>query len=166
MRAYLGNRIGLAVSGAVLTGAGLYAWLRSQGKIGSQAAGDRILSRELPGHLSGHPWLGWSAALLQVVLALLAIRWLVRALGWGRWGSRSGSGTAMLGVALKEVEGLSRIHVRTVRGDRLRIAVSCEPTADVGKLVTRLNKDVVTKVRKTVGDEDLGASVRLHVRRR
>nr|BFE87264.1 hypothetical protein GCM10020093_098650 [Planobispora longispora] len=87
-------------------------------------------------------------------------------LGWGRWGRRSGTGTAMLAVALKEVEGLSGIRVRSVEGDRVRIAVSCGPAADVGGLVARVNEDAVHKVRRALGDETLGALVRLHVRRR
>lgn len=71
--------------------------------------------------------MGWLAALLLMALTLVAIRWLMGALGWGRWGSRTGSGTAMLGVALKEVEDLRRIQVRSVGGTRLRIGVTCGP---------------------------------------
>lgn len=164
MKAYLDNRIGLAVFGTVLAGAGLYAFLRGQGRFHSQPRGDRIAGRGLPAYLAGHAWLGWLLALLLALLALLAIRWLVRTLGWGRLGGRTGAGAAMLGVAVKEVEGLGRVSVRHVKGDRLRIAITCGPAADVGKLVARLNKDAVGKVRRTVGDEDLGAAVRLHVR--
>ncbi|OUC76581.1 hypothetical protein, partial [Streptosporangium minutum] len=78
MKAYLGNRIGLAVTGAVLTGAGLYAFLRGHGKL-PQPRGDRILNRGIPGYLAEHPLVGWLAALLLMALTLVAIRWLLGA---------------------------------------------------------------------------------------
>ncbi|MFD0890319.1 hypothetical protein ACFQ08_37745 [Streptosporangium algeriense] len=166
MRVYLDNRIGLALTGAVLTGAGSYACLRGRGGLSSQPRDDRIMGRGLPAYLEQHAWLGWLAALLLVVLALLSIRWLLRALGWGRVGRSSATGTAMLGVAVKEIEGLVRVRVRHSKGDRLRVAITCGPATDVGRLVARLNKDAVAKVRRTIGEEDLGAWVRLHVRSR
>ncbi|MFC7644534.1 hypothetical protein ACFQX6_30395 [Streptosporangium lutulentum] len=166
MRAYLGNRIGLAVTGTVLTTAGFYGFLRGWGGIAGLPGEERILSQGSPGRLAGHPWAGWLVALTLVVLALLAIRWLLHAVGWRRWGRRAGAGVTTLGGALKEIEGLGRVRVRLVRDERVRIGVSCAPTADVGKLVARLNKDAVGKVRRTLGHPELGAVVRLHVRRR
>jgi hypothetical protein len=166
MKAYLGNRIGLAVTGTVLTGAGLYGFLRGCGRIPGLPSGERILHPGLPGRLAEHSGAGWLVALTLVVLALLAIRWLLHAVGWRRWGRRTKAGTATLVGALEEIEGLSRARVRFVRDERVRIRVSCAPTADVGKLVTRLNKGAVGKVRGTLGDPELGAVVRLHVRRR
>lgn len=165
MRPYRGNRVGLAVVGLALAAAGLYGFLRGEGRL-PWPRGERLLPRGLPAHAAEHPWAGWVAALLLTALALLSIRWLIRAVGLGRWGSRSGSATAMLGVALKEIEGLSRIRVRWVKCDRLRISVTCGPSSDLAKLVARLNRDAVGKVRRTVGDDDLGAVVRLHVGRR
>lgn len=166
MRPYLGNRIGLAVTGTVLVCAGLYAFLRGRGDIPGHSPGARLVRKGFPGWLAAHPWLGWLVALLLVALALLAVRWLLHALGWGRWGRRSGTGTAMLGVALKEVEGLTRVRVRYIRHERLRIGVGCAPATDVGKLVARLNRDAVGKVRRALGEVELGVMVRLHVRRR
>jgi hypothetical protein len=166
MKAYMGNRIGLAVTGTVLAGAGLYGFLRGWGKIPSLPSGERILHPGFPGRMAEHPWAGWLVALTLVVLALLAIRWLLHAVGWRRWGRRTGAGTAMLGAALKEIEGRTRVRARFVRNERVRIGVSCALTADVGKLVARLNKDAVGKVRGELGDPELGVVVRLHVRRR
>lgn len=166
MRPYLGNRIGLAVTGTVLVCAGLYAFLRGRGDLPGQAPGARLVPRGFHGWPAAHPLPGWLVAVLLVALTLLSVRWLLHALGWGRWGRRTGTGTAMLGVALKEVEGLTRVRVRYVRHERLRIGVGCAPATDVGKLVSRLNKDAVGKVRRALGEVELGVTVRLHVRRR
>ncbi|WP_449066437.1 hypothetical protein [Planomonospora algeriensis] len=117
MRPYLGNRIGLTVTGLVLAGAGAYGVLRGLGEIPGQAAGAPVLDPGLPARLAEDPGAGWLAALVLVVLGLVSVRWLLRSLGWGRRGRRSETGIAMLGVALKEVEGLSRVRVRTVEGD-------------------------------------------------
>jgi hypothetical protein len=166
MKTYMGNRIGLAATGTALTGAGSYGFLRGWGEIPSLPGGERILRPGFPGRLAGHPWAGWVVALTLVVLALLAIRWLLHAVGWRRWGRRTGAGIAMLGASLKEIEGLTRVRARLVGNERVRIGVSCTSTADVGKLVTRLNKDAVGKVRRELGDPELEVVVRLHVRRR
>lgn len=59
MKAYLGNRIGLAVTGAVLAGAGLYGFLRgeerstSRVRTGSWTRGSPAIWWSIPG------WAGW-----------------------------------------------------------------------------------------------------------
>ncbi|MDA0636909.1 hypothetical protein OUY22_26175 [Nonomuraea sp. MCN248] len=169
MRQYGGNRLGLAVVGAVLLVVGGYAWLRGQGQLAGLSPRARVLPERTVDAVAGNPWTLWAMALLLVVLALVTLRWLLLGLGWGRFGARSGTGTAMLCVGLKDVEGLSRAGVRVV-GDpngagRLRISFSCPAEADVGAVVGKLDREIVGRIRREVGDDDLGAVVRVHVRR-
>ncbi|MEU7001381.1 hypothetical protein [Nonomuraea sp. NPDC046570] len=165
MRQYTGNRVGLAVVGAILLGAGAYTFLRGTGTLPAQPKGARILRPGLAAYLAQHPWACWAAALVLVLLAMLALRWLLMAAGWGRIGSRDGTGTALLCVGLKDVEGVGRTRVRVVGKQRLRLAVTCPPAADVGAVAGRLDREVVGRIRREVGDDEMGALVRLHVRR-
>ncbi|MEU7894729.1 hypothetical protein AB0B45_17940 [Nonomuraea sp. NPDC049152] len=164
MRQYSGNRIGLGVVGAVLLGVGGYAYLRGAGALG-KGRNARVLEADLTGYVAAHPWIAWGLALVLVLIAMLTTRWLFMALGWGRLGSRSGTGTALLCVGLKDVDGISRTSVRVVGEDRLRLAVTCPSVADVGAVVTKLNRELVSRVRRDIGDDDMGAIVRVHVRR-
>ncbi|MFG1942421.1 hypothetical protein [Nonomuraea sp. NPDC048826] len=169
MRQYRGNRVGLAVVGVVLLGVGGYAWLRGQGHLGRLSPRARVLPERTADAVSGHPWALWLVALVLVALALLTLRWLLLSLGWGRFGARSGTGTAMLCVGLKDVDGLARAGVR-VLGDlngaaRLRISLSCPAETDVGAVVGKLDREIVGRIRREVRDDELGAVVRIHVRR-
>ncbi|MBE1566298.1 hypothetical protein [Nonomuraea africana] len=164
MRQYAGNRIGLSVVGVVLLGGGAYTFLRGTGRL-PQAKEARVLDIDVAAYLAAHPWISWAGALALVLAAMVTVRWLLMALGWGRLGHRSGTGTALLCVGLKDMEGISRTKVRVVGGDRMRIAVTCPATADVGALVGKLDKEIVGRIRRDVGAEGMGALVRLHVRR-
>ncbi|WP_084960607.1 hypothetical protein [Thermoactinospora rubra] len=162
MRQYIGNRIGLAVVGGVLAGVGGYAWLRGT-RISPNA---RILPRHVIESVSADPWSLWAVALAMVLLALITLRWLLLALGWGRYGRRNGTGTAMLCVGLKDVDGIVRGSVRLVGGSRrLRVTLTCRSATDAGEVVKRLSRDIVGRIRRDVCKNDTGAVVRLHVRK-
>lgn len=166
MRQYAGNRIGLAIVGALLLLAGGYGWLRGRGELPGQPSRTKVLPERIAEAIAEQPWALWLVALVMVLLALVTLRWLVICLGWGRRGFRSGTGTAMLCVGLKDVEGLSRAGVRVVGdGARLRIAVTCPSTADVGAMAGKLDRDIVGRIRREVCDDEVGTIVRLHVRR-
>ncbi|MEV0582319.1 hypothetical protein [Nonomuraea sp. NPDC050310] len=161
MRQYGGNRVGLAVFGGVLLALGGYAWLRGT-ELSPKA---RILPDRTVEAVAAHSWAVWAAALLLVVLTLVTLRWLVLALGWGRYGQQTGTGSAMLCVGLKDVEGVTKSSVRVVGdSERLRIALTCRESTDVGAVAGRLDRDLVGKIRREVSDNDLGTVVRLHVR--
>jgi hypothetical protein len=166
MRQYGGNRIGLAVVGALLLLAAAYMWLRGKGKLPGLPPRAKVLPDRTAEAIADQPWALWAAALGMVLLALVTLRWLLICLGWGRRGFRSGTGTAMLCVGLKDVEGLSRAGVRVVGdGVRLRVAVTCPPSADVGAMAGKLDRDIVGRIRREVCDDEIGTIVRLHVRR-
>lgn len=164
MRQYAGNRIGLAVVGGTLLGLGGYAWLRGRDLLFDLPPNAKLLPAHVQRVMAEEPWPLWLLSFGLLVLALVALRWLLFALGWGRRGAHSGTGTAMLFVGLKGVDGLSRAGVR-MTGDRLRVGLSCPSAADVGAIVGKLDQDIVGRIRREVADDETGAVVRVHVRR-
>ncbi|WP_055507106.1 hypothetical protein [Nonomuraea pusilla] len=164
MRQYAGNRIGLAVVGATLLVLGGYAWLRGHGRLLDLSRGGKVLPQDVVRPLSGDPWPLWTLALVLALLAVLCLRWLLLALGYGRRGVRAGTATAMLCVGLKSVDGLARAGVR-VAPQGIRIALTCPSATDMGAVVAKLDQDIVGRIRREVGDDETGAVVRLHVRR-
>ncbi|SEG56437.1 hypothetical protein SAMN05444920_103193 [Nonomuraea solani] len=164
MRQYTGNRVGLAVVGAILLGLGTYAWLRAHDRYFDLPPQAKVLPAQTHRTLADEPWPLWFLALGLMLLALVALRWLLLGLGWGRRGTHTGTGTAMLFVGLKGVDGLSRTGVR-VAEDGLHIGLTCPAAADVGAVVTKLDGDIVGRIRREVRDDETPAVVHLHVRR-
>ncbi|WP_030510900.1 hypothetical protein [Microbispora rosea] len=158
MRPRWGNRVGLLLVGLALVagGFGLLAIVRRR-------PGAVLIDASVA---DGKPWALPLLAGAAMVLALVATRWLLMALGWGRVGSRTGAGIAMLGVALKGIDGIGRISVRLVRDGRVRVSVSLRRSADLRQVIRRLDESAVSRVRRAVGSDDALAVVRLHVRRR
>ncbi|WP_067174095.1 hypothetical protein [Microtetraspora niveoalba] len=158
MRAYLGNRIGILVVGLALLAGGAAVLL---------AAGDRPEDPVLDlSFFTENAWARPFGVLVPLVIGVVATRWLLAALGWGRIGTRTGSGIAMLGVALKGVQGIGRLYVRLVGDRKLRIRIDLMPDADPAEVIGRLNAEAVSRVRGVVGRGDLPTLVRLHIRRR
>ncbi len=166
MRQYAGNRIGLAVVGGLLLALAGYGWLRAEDKLPGLSPRAKVLPDRTAAAVADQPWALWLVALVLLVLALITLRWLLLCLGWGRRGSRTGTGTAMLCIGLKDVQGLSRVSARVV-GDaaRLRITLNCPASADVGSVVAKLDREVVGRIRREVRDDEVGTVVRVHVRR-
>ncbi|MFC5831926.1 hypothetical protein [Nonomuraea insulae] len=164
MRQYAGNRVGLAIVGAALLGLGVYAWLRGHDRLLGLSPNGRVLPAQTYRTLAEEPWPLWFLALGLLLLALVSLRWLLLCLGWGRRGTPNGTGTAMLFVGLKGVDGLSRTGVR-VGEDGLRIGLTCPAAADVGAVVSKLDQDIVGRVRREIRDAESPAVVLLHVRR-
>lgn len=162
MRQYSGNRIGLTVVGSVLLALGGYVWLRGT----HLSPRGRVLPARLADDIASSSWVLWLVALALVLLTLVCLRWLLLALGWGRVGRRDETGTAMLTVGLKDVDGVSATSVRVVgEADRLRIGITCNAAANVGSVVGKVDRELAGKIRREVCDNELGTLVRLHVRK-
>ncbi|MEW9533021.1 hypothetical protein [Microbispora sp. NPDC049125] len=158
MRPHLGNRVGIGLVGLALVAGGAFAL---------SAAHDRPNALMVDLAFFGrNAWAPPLAAGVAILLALTATRWFVGALGWGRFGSRTGAGIAMLGVALKGVEGIGKISVRVVGDRRIRVALSLRPGADLHEVIKRLDGSAISRVRRAVERPGLPTLVRLHVRRR
>ncbi|GLX01295.1 hypothetical protein [Microtetraspora sp. NBRC 16547] len=158
MRSHLGNRVGILVVGLALLAGGVVTLLAARDR-----PEDPILDLSF---FDENAWARPFGALLPLVIGIVATRWLLLALGWGRWGTRTGSGIAMLGVALKGVEGIGKLYVRLVGDRRMRIGIDLLPEADPAEVIGRLNGEAVSRVRGVVGRGNLPTLVRLHIRRR
>ncbi|MFI6604615.1 hypothetical protein ACIBHX_51050 [Nonomuraea sp. NPDC050536] len=166
MRQYSGNRIGLAVVGGVLLAVGTFGYLRGLDHLPGLSPRGKILPERTAQLAADHSWVLWVGALGMLLLSLVCLRWLLLCLGWGRRGTRTGTGTALLCIGLKEIEGINRAGVRVVgEDDRLRVALTCPAAADVGAVVGKLEGDLVGRIRREVSNGELGAVVRVHVRR-
>ncbi|MGI5160380.1 hypothetical protein [Microbispora sp. CA-102843] len=158
-----GNRLGLCLVGLTLVAGGFGLLAAARGRPGAALIDESVADASV---VDGKPWALPLLAGVAMVLALVATRWLFMALGWGRVGSRTGAGIAMLGVALKGIDGIGRISVRLVRDGRLRVSVSLRQPADLRQVIRRLDESAISRVRRAVGRDDALAVVRLHVRRR
>ncbi|WP_433218419.1 hypothetical protein [Microtetraspora malaysiensis] len=158
MRAYLGNRVGILVVGLALLVGGVAVLLAA-----GERPGDPVLDLSF---FTENAWARPFGVLVPLVIGIVATRWLLVALGWGRIGTRTGSGIAMLGVALKGVQGIGKLYVRLVGDSRMRISIDLLPEADPAEVIGRLNAEAVSRVRGMVGRGDLPTLVRLHIRRR
>jgi len=73
-----GNRIGLAVVGVVLLAAGGYVLARSLGAFGTAQADAPVYSERTASWIHAqHPWIWITLAAVGVIVALLALRWLL-----------------------------------------------------------------------------------------
>jgi hypothetical protein len=158
MRPYMGNRVGIGLVGTLMLIAGVCALALRADHFDARIIDLSFFER--------NAWARPLAAAAAMLVALTLTRWLAVALGWGRCGSRTGTGTAMLGVALKGIEGIGRIHVRLVGDKRMRIGVTMLPRGDLHELIARLDGQAVSRVRGAVDREEIPTLVRLHVRRR
>jgi hypothetical protein len=154
----MGNRIGIGVAGLALLGGGMYVLHAGRERPGQPAVTLSCCADSL--------WLRSAGAVLAMLLALVATRWLLVALGWGRRGRRVGSGVAMLGVALQGSDSIAKMQVRMVREHRMRIGITFAPDADPGDVIAQLDRQAVSRVRGAVGRGDVPTLVRLHIRRR
>ncbi|GAA0978458.1 hypothetical protein GCM10009555_041510 [Acrocarpospora macrocephala] len=154
----MANRIGIGIVGTLLLLTGLYAlWARD-------AHPDLAILD--PGFFAAHIWAYIIAAAVLPAAAAIATRWLIFALALHRYGTRHGTGTAMLGVALQGLDRVDKLTVRVVRGERTRIHVRCRPGASLGEVARRLDQQAITRVRGVLGPSaDLPVLVRLHVTR-
>ncbi|GIH70597.1 hypothetical protein [Sphaerimonospora thailandensis] len=159
LRSHLGNRVGIGLVGLALVGGGGYVM-----SVRLDRPHDPVM--DLASLTAGRPWAWPLAAGVALLLALAATRWLLSALGWRRCGSRTASGIAMLGVALRGVDGIAGIKVRIVGERRMRVSLSLRPEADLPEVVARLDRSAISRARGAVGLPDLPAVARLHVRRR
>jgi hypothetical protein len=76
-RTIRGNRIGLTVVAVLLLLAGAAIVTVNQQVFGTAAAAGRIYPQQVSSWVHGHHWIFWVLALAALVVALLALRWLL-----------------------------------------------------------------------------------------
>lgn len=184
-----GNRIGLGLIGVVLLAGGGYALARSLGAFGAEQAAAPVYSERAASWIHAQqPWIWITLAALGVIVAVLALRWLLVQLRTERLGRiamdtdlgndpDSGSGrttlpttalTAAVGQEIDSYPGVRAVKVR-VAGQpdhpELRLEVTIEPDADPARIRTRIVDEAITHARTALDTQFLPTQLLLSVSR-
>jgi len=174
------NRVVLVLLGLVLVAAGAAILASALGAFG-QAVSDRaVLDRETDDYLVENAWVWWAAAGVCLLIAILALRWLLAQLTTNRVGrvvlqrGRAEGDTVVRGAAISaavEDDVESFYGVRTARlrlyGDQTaptaRLAVDVDDRADLAELRERIEHEAVTSLRRCLDVPSLPVHVRLRL---
>jgi len=175
------NRSVLTLLGLVLVVAAGLGLAYSYGAFGTDRARRRVLTpsiRDLAQR--NHGWFWPLVAVVAVILALLALRWLAAQLGTDRVGelslerdTRAGATTlqaaAVTSAVTEEVEsyrGVRRASARLIghpANPNLVVTVTADERADLGVLRTRIEQHAVPHTRQATGRDTLPVILRLHL---
>ncbi|RBY80362.1 alkaline shock response membrane anchor protein AmaP [Blastococcus sp. TF02-09] len=169
------NRTVLTLLGLLLLAAGGLGLAYSFGAFGQ---GERpLVPQELRDVASDQPWFWWAVAGVCLLIALLALRWLLAQLATDRVGrldlttdDRDGvtsvRGGALTEAVQSETEKLRGVvsasaHLLDRRGRRLVLDVDLAEYADIAEVRSAVEDRVVAHTRQAVDDPDLLVDVEL-----
>jgi len=175
------NRVLLVLLGLLCLAGGVVVLLLSYRVFGTSTARQPLLrpaTRGFADRNSGWFWL--AVAIGTLIVALLALRWLLAQLSVGRVGALEVDPGHPLGQTSVSTGGLSeavRQEVEAYQGvdhacahfygasrrPRLRLDVALLPTADLGVVRTRLESEALARVVQATGRKDLTSLVRLQI---
>ena len=172
------NRVLLVLLGALLLAAGVLTLVRSFGGFGQVLAQDRLLEAQSR-FVDRNGWVWIVVAAVAVLVALLALRWLIAQLRTDRVSSielepdmRRGATTlrasAVTTALCEEVEsyrGVRSASARLLHSNRhpdLTLTVTLDDRADIADTRARIENDAVAHVRQAMDMPDL--STRLILR--
>jgi hypothetical protein len=176
------NRTMLLLFALLLIAVGLDAGAASIGVYGSATAHSHLMDNPT-GHFIGANgiWLWPVAAVAALIIALLALRWLIALLfSTDRSGdvlirSDSGAGRtnlagrALIDAVVEEIEGYRGVNTARARliGDRedpeLVVTAALEETADFSGLRQRIETEALTHARQAVGNMALPTQLDLTI---
>ena len=188
-----GNRIGLAVVGVLLLSAGGYVLARSLGAFGAEQADAPVYAERSASWIHAQqPWIWITLAAIGVIVALLALRWLLVQLRTDRLGriamdtdlaldpdddgdlgaGRTTLPTSALTTAIgQEIDGYPGVRAVTVhvagRPDRpeLRLEVTIDSGADPARIRTRIVDEAIAHAKAALDTEFLPTQLLLAVNR-
>jgi len=188
-----GNRIGLAVVGVLLLAAGGYVLARSLGAFGTEQADAPVYAERTASWIHAQqPWIWITLAAIGVIVALLALRWLLVQLRTDRLGriamdtdlaldpdddgdlgaGRTTLPTSALTSAIgQEIDGYPGVRAVTVhvagRPDRpeLRLEVTIDSDADPARIRTRIVDEAIAHAKAALDTEFLPTQLLLAVNR-
>ncbi len=185
-----GNRIGLGLLGLVLLVAGGAIVIRSTGLFGGLLgpAADPVYSDGTAAWVHDQrPWLWLTIAAVGVLVALLALRWLLVQLRTDRLGRLmldtddvgvpasgradvpAGVVTAAVGEEVDTYRGVQKVRVAlTGRPDQpeLRLTVTADPDADLSRIRRRITGEALAHARSALDTDRLTTHLHLIVGRR
>ena len=171
------NRVVLTVLGLLLLGAGGLGLALSAGVFGVWRAADPVLPREVSTFPDGRPWFWWAVAGVLLLIAVLALLWLLTQLKTDRTSRldqttnvRDGYTTlhasALTDAVEDEALGITGVtaasaNVREHRGQQVFLRVELADSANIAEVRTRLEDEVVAHLREGVGDPRFGVTIEL-----
>lgn len=188
-----GNRIGLGVVGVLLLAAGGYVLARSLGAFGAERADAPVYTeRDASWIHAQQPWIWITLAAVGVIVALLALRWLLVQLRTERLGriamdtdldadpeyagdlgvGRTALPTSALTTAIgQEIDGYPGVRAVAVhvagRPDRpeLRLEVTIDSDADPARIRARIVDEAIAHAKTALDTEVLPTQLLLAVNR-
>ena len=176
-RANVVNRIALTVLGLLLLAAGGFGLALSAGAFGAGRATYPVLPQEVSTFPDGRPWFWWAVAGVLLLIAVLALLWLLTQLKTDRTtrldrttNARDGYTTLHASALTNAVEdetlsitgvtGASA-NVREHRGQHVFLRVDLADSANIAAVRTRLEDEVVAHLREGVGDPHFPVTIQL-----
>ena len=162
------NRVLVALFGLLLLTGGVLALVRSFGGFGRRLADDKLLTDRQTRFAQDNAWVWIVVAVVAVLLALLALRWLLAQLRSDRTGTldlepdpRKGATTlhpsAVTNAVCQEIEsyrGVRSARARLLHDERhpdLVLDVDLDDRADVAATRSRIETDAVAHTRTALG---------------
>lgn len=171
------NRIVLFMLGLLLVVAGGLGLALSLGAFGNSRATSPVLPEQVHTFPDDQTWFWWATAGVALLIALLAFMWLVAQLRTHRVSrldrttdAREGYTKLHAGALTKAVEdeigditGVTRASAQIHDHPRLALALAVDitDTADIDRLRTQLENNIVAHVRQAVGDPEFPVDIEL-----
>ncbi|MGZ4588434.1 MAG: alkaline shock response membrane anchor protein AmaP [Mycobacteriaceae bacterium] len=171
------NRVVLTVLGLLLLAAGGLGLTLSVGAFGAWRATYPVLARGVSTFPDGRPWFWWAVTGALLLIAVLALLWLLTQFETGRTtrlnrttNARDGSTTLHASAFTHAVEnealgvtGVTGVsaNVHDHRGQRVFLRVELADSADIAEVRARLENEVVAHLREAAGDPDFPVTIEL-----
>ena len=176
-RANVVNRTVLIVLGLLLLAAGGLGLALSVGAFGAWRSSYPVLPREVSTFPDGRPWFWWAVAGVFLLVAVLALLWLLAQLRTDRTNRLDRTTNARDGYTMLHASALTHAvedealgiagvtsasaHVREHRGQHVFLRVELADSADIGEVRARLENEVVVHLREGVGDPRFPVTIEL-----
>jgi hypothetical protein len=171
------NRMLLTGLGLVLSVGAAAGLALGAGALGARDARRPLLEPEVSGYLSRTPWFWWAVAVCCVIVALLALSWILAQARTDRIsrvelavGDPDSTAVVHAGAVTEAVEqevgsylGVTGTSAR-LRGERARrldLIVEVGPAADLTEVRDRVQQQTVTNVRRVLDAADLPVHLQL-----
>lgn len=171
------NRVVLTVLGLVLSIGAAAGLALGAGAFGAQDARRPLLESEVSDYVNRTPWFWWVVAVCSVIVALLALSWMLAQARTDRIrrvelaaGDPDNATVVHTGAVTEAVEqevgsylGVTSTsaRLRGERAHRLDLIVGVGPAADLTELRDRLQQQTVVNVRRVLDTPDLPVHVQL-----
>ncbi|MFN7151669.1 MAG: alkaline shock response membrane anchor protein AmaP [Microthrixaceae bacterium] len=176
-RANVINRVVLTVLGLLLIATGGLGLALSAGAFGAWRTTSPVLSQEVSTFPDGRPWVWWAVAGVLLLIAVLALLWLLTQLTTDRTtrldlttNAKDGYTTlhtsALTHAVEDEARGITGVtgvsaNVRARHGEHAFLRVELADSADLGEVRGRLEDEVVAHLREGVDNPLFPVSIEL-----